>query len=207
MYKNYSIYEAFKAMYSNSSDEIIKDNVSNEDSKRMKMNALIEFRKACYLKGFTVNQVEDGFRKCYEITKEELEEQNKFYPLKLRVYLVNCFKDKYPSPDIEYIKSLVPENIKKINTKVFTYTTEQILEKKIKKDIEITKCNLKKEEHEKQYITKRFIGPTGIVETIITEISEANLDRNQYDYWNNDNSKYDNIDYRQYQDFYDTLFH
>lgn len=58
---------------------------------------------------------------------------------------------------------------------------------------------------EKKIIFKHLI-INGFVESIPIEVSDnLNVETMQYDYYNNDNNMYDNLDYRDLQDQFDLL--
>ena len=102
--------------------------------------------------------------------------ENADYPDKLLDLFLQVFSDPFPNLDINLIQSIMNKGLKE---------TQKDVEKKI--------------------IFKHLI-INGFVESIPIEVSDNfDVETMQYDYYNNDNNMYDNLDYRDLQDQFDLL--
>lgn len=206
MKRSNTMYAAFEKAYPFLSEQNKYEVARTVEDNKSRMVALINFRKAIFLKGLTAKQIDLGFDCCYELTKLDLH-NNEVYSLELNLYFIQLFRKLKPELNLSFIQKMLPDDIERRQYKPFVYTEQQIAEAQARKS-ESQSINKQKtsEKKEKQYLTKRFIGPTGIIESIMIEVDEVKAERQQYDYWNNENYMYDNIDYREYQDFYDNLY-
>lgn len=102
--------------------------------------------------------------------------ENADYPDELLDLFLQVFSDPFPNLDINLIQSIMNKGLKEPQKNV-----------------------------EKKIIFKHLI-INGFVESIPIEVSDNfDVETMQYDYYNNDNNMYDNLDYRDLQDQFDLL--
>ncbi|MDZ5561404.1 hypothetical protein [Enterococcus cecorum] len=102
--------------------------------------------------------------------------ENADYPDELLDLFLQVFSDPFPNLDINLIQSIMIKELKEPQKNV-----------------------------EKKIIFKHLI-INGFVESIPIEVSDNfDVETMQYDYYNNDNNMYDNLDYRDLQDQFDLL--
>lgn len=102
--------------------------------------------------------------------------ENADYPDELLDLFLQVFSDPFPNLNINLIQSIMNKGLKEPQKNV-----------------------------EKKIIFKHLI-INGFVESIPIEVADnLNVETMQYDYYNNDNNMYDNLDYRDLQDQFDLL--